>query len=394
MLLTLNAKNIGGMTTEELEIELETCGSVLQLTVSRYKRSTLAKKAVDHAERRVLDQVDNLLNDKYNLEWIDAMGPDLTVLVHDLHEHLPSEGNDVTPSIMAKDKIDGDARSHGIVNVPSPKAALHVSGSPTKPDPPTLDKYAPSPDTSRADSDDSLQSDFSAMLREGINDRSPDSSKPNANQGEDDLYVANGCVCGVTHVRLAVYWIMCDGCDTWYCNAEKCTGMTGAEAAMMENWLCPACEECPNDGFTSMKPATDQTSLGTVSAVPASTAPKDDNKTLQGFTLSPSASHSHVHQSVPHGSGIGAEVKGSKSEAVDGSTDRKEVYEDDAIVYVREHAWPGVDNPAGIAKIMNSRVGENNDRVYDIKYVVGGMRRYDVDSEYIRQHSWDHPEGW
>lgn len=69
------------------------------------------------------------------------------------------------------------------------------------------------------------------------------------------------------------------------------------------------------------------------------------------------------------------------------------VFEKGNVVYIQEHAWVGVDNPAGIAKILGSRIDDDGDRVYDIRYVVGGTRK-DVEAEYITHHNWDHPAGW
>jgi hypothetical protein len=55
-------------------------------------------------------------------------------------------------------------------------------------------------------------------------------------------------------------------------------------------------------------------------------------------------------------------------------------------VKVEEHAWPGVNNPEGFAKILKHYVNEDGDSVNDIKYIVGG-RRKGVLSQFLKPHS-------
>jgi len=59
-----------------------------------------------------------------------------------------------------------------------------------------------------------------------------------------------------------------------------------------------------------------------------------------------------------------------------------EVFEIGTLVFIREHAWPGVNNPAGIAKIKKSYLEAEGNRFYDVKYVVGGTKK-GVEAEYV-----------
>ena len=55
------------------------------------------------------------------------------------------------------------------------------------------------------------------------------------------------------------------------------------------------------------------------------------------------------------------------------------------MVYVNEHAWPGVNNPEGIAKILDAYENDEGQPVYDIKYIVGG-KKTGVLEEYLCLH--------
>ena len=55
------------------------------------------------------------------------------------------------------------------------------------------------------------------------------------------------------------------------------------------------------------------------------------------------------------------------------------------LVHVAEHAWPGVNNPEGIAKVLRAYIDCDGDQVYDICYIVGGKKK-GVLPEYLSRH--------
>ena len=59
------------------------------------------------------------------------------------------------------------------------------------------------------------------------------------------------------------------------------------------------------------------------------------------------------------------------------------------LVSIKEHAWPGVNNPAGIAMVLKAYLDEDGDQLYDIKYIVGG-RRKGVFAKFVRPHDFDY----
>ena len=75
MLLAINGIPLGGLTSQGLDLELEVCGQVVQLVISRYKQSLLPETHVRLMEEQLHSEVDDALNDTYNLEeWVDVFG--------------------------------------------------------------------------------------------------------------------------------------------------------------------------------------------------------------------------------------------------------------------------------------------------------------------------------
>ena len=65
-----------------------------------------------------------------------------------------------------------------------------------------------------------------------------------------------------------------------------------------------------------------------------------------------------------------------------------EVFAEADLVFVDEHAWPGVNNPEGIAEVLKAYIDDDGDQVYDIRYIVGGKRK-GVLTEHLRRHVFD-----
>jgi PHD-finger len=48
------------------------------------------------------------------------------------------------------------------------------------------------------------------------------------------------------------------------------------------------------------------------------------------------------------------------------------------MVMIQKHSWPGVNNEEGMAKVLNAYVDDVGDQLYDVKYVIGGVKRRQV----------------
>jgi hypothetical protein len=171
------------------------------------------------------------------------------------------------------------------------------------------------------------------------------------------------CVCSRKHgENVPRFWIQCDNCQTWYFSSSRCLTFTEEEAPYIGPWSCWGCpDELCDDGMTNFtktrtegakrsSPDTEQSQYDSLSSrQDSSTKRKDewnvDKSSGLAFQLSP------------------------------GDT-----------VKVEEHAWPGVNNPEGFAKILKAYVDEDGDFVYDIKYIVGG-RRKGVLAQFLKPHS-------
>jgi len=69
-----------------------------------------------------------------------------------------------------------------------------------------------------------------------------------------------------------------------------------------------------------------------------------------------------------------------------------EVFNRGDLVYVEDHDWigPNLNNGSGIAKVLESYIDEDSDRVYDIKYIVGRKKK-GVPAEFVSRHDPQNP---
>ena len=156
-------------------------------------------------------------------------------------------------------------------------------------------------------------------------------------------------MCGELHDRgTRVFWVQCDDCQSWYNVAERCIGMSVEETGKLQRWCCWACE------------------------VPASS-------NVEGSPARKEGSSDTLNSQNPH--------KELTNDANDSGGDEKISFQfvHGDMVYVREHAWPGVDNPGGIAQVLEAYEDEDEDVLYDIKYIVGGKKK-GVLEEYLSPH--------
>ncbi|GKY93990.1 hypothetical protein MPSEU_000365800 [Mayamaea pseudoterrestris] len=384
MLLAINGLAIGGMTSEDLQCELELSGQNLQLVVSRSKQSLheescnlLAQEALntafDEASSKI--QSDNAFARQtsplrlQSHRLLDIYQED-TELNSETHQSIALQTGavDDTPCVIVQtDKTGASAFTTTSTRDAINSGPISEDGSPFQ--------------TKAKDVDGSEGSI--------IEDEASHESQ----------YVSNGCICGVTHTRLEVFWIRCDGCDSWYCIAERCAGMTKAEAEALQTWLCLACDECPPNGAEPGQKARPISAAAVAFDVAA--------VGLDALGINASESNEIVSALNAFDGAIcqsdqADHVVGLKSWAQSDDFDQNceanlhsevEVFPKDLVVYITQHAWVGVDNPAGIAKVLASRIDEDGDRVYDIRYVVGGSRK-NVLAKYVSRHSWTHPAGW
>ena len=385
MLLAINGIPLGGLTSQGLGIELEVCGHVVHLVVSRYKQSSLPEAHARHLEERLHSEVDEALNDKYNLDWVDAFGGETISLPETA---LPSDETTV-------DELD---KKSGMV-VAGAKILGARRGTPTKgnfkmSNPPSERQFTCDPvrpvDTTPTELLKGARQDTDRMIKEACNCDEDADDMTNESQ-----YVSNGCICGTTHKKLPVFWIQCDDCAAWYCNAEKCAGMTKAEADVLDSWLCLACDECVPTSIANGGP---RQTVNTSKDVVHEAIDDHDDKAAptSGHVRSePLDGDTEMRSEFHFDEGLNDSLV-REAEHVTGAmspSSRSEVFAKDLVVYVEEHAWTGVDNPAGIAKILDSRIDDDGYRVYDIRYVVGGTRK-NVEAKYISRHSWEYPAGW
>jgi hypothetical protein len=166
------------------------------------------------------------------------------------------------------------------------------------------------------------------------------------------------CVCSRKHGKdVPRFWIQCDNCQTWYFSSSRCLKFTEEEAPYIGTWSCWGCPDY-------------QCGISETQIIKAKRFRHDSEQRQQ-------ESQTSMQDSCTKGKD---EMKAEKRcglafELSPGDT-----------VKVKEHAWPGVNNPEGFAKILKANFDEDGDYVYDIKYIVGG-RRKGVLAQFLEPHS-------
>uniref|UniRef100_A0A7S3VBC4 PDZ domain-containing protein n=1 Tax=Chaetoceros debilis TaxID=122233 RepID=A0A7S3VBC4_9STRA len=153
---------------------------------------------------------------------------------------------------------------------------------------------------------------------------------------EDDENPWLGCVCGEIHESPApVFWIQCDGCDAWFNCAPACIGFDKQEALEKSDWECAECTIC------------DETHFGSNLSVEGKVTPMKSQYDARNYETSP----------LPIGS----------------------------VVNVEARLGTGSNKPGGVGRITDYRVvndGKVIDRLYDIRYVLGGTE-LEIESKYV-----------
>jgi acetyl-CoA carboxylase alpha subunit len=75
-----------------------------------------------------------------------------------------------------------------------------------------------------------------------------------------------------------------------------------------------------------------------------------------------------------------------------GSTATPRIYKEGEVVYVQEHSWPGVNNPEGFCVVLKSYTDEQDDLMYDLKYIIDKCSKRGIYSKFISEnieHGWN-----
>jgi hypothetical protein len=262
---------------------------------------------------------------------------------------------------------------------------------------------------------------------------------------EDDGNAWLGCVCGVIHNEtVAVFWIQCDTCQSWYNVSEECAGLGANDAEKVERWICWGCPVSDGDNCSTMNTSVLPQSEEVVD-LPTAQDPSCDaddssrvEETVQRLTgdgcirpkskprekedgtyakpkgpgpvgfywhkefgiwspkgpkhkPSPSKLQAQNRASSNEGGSLSKERSinrgDSRSEEATGeNTQPSAAFTRGDIVFIEEHGWAGVSNASGAATVLKSRVDDEGDLLYDIKYIIGRTAR-GVLAEYVSLHS-------
>ena len=397
MIMTIDGKEVGGMTVESFQLELELAGPELILVVSRYKcvaHDTAAQ------ETQLLSEVDKHINDPSRLDWADI-------------------GRSNTSAFHQSNKIQETEHS----NQSSPESHISVHSKPS----PKYLSTAENRNQSRLESDASREHEVNHALKkpsealsvkqvQNITDHQDDSIRGGEQESENSSVLSSveptdlrtvleadeessrnsdefgedgnawcGCVCGKEHSAKGNYfWIQCEACCSWFNVYERCVGFGKKEAETMEEWTCWACEESK-----SLK------SGEKVSVEQTRESPKQERKEMIPKKASSQKSRDKVSVEQKQERKEELPKKGRSDEATDSieSKDNSETtsphaYKVGSLVFIREHAWSGVNNPEGIARVTGVHKDKEDGRTYDVKYVVGPSSK-GVFARYVSAHSFD-----
>lgn len=210
---------------------------------------------------------------------------------------------------------------------------------------------------------------------------------------DDDGNAWFGCVCGVVHRGLAVFWIQCDSCDSWYNVCGNCVGFSESEAQALPNWVCNGCQDSTNNEQCD--------TFGDPGCLRSPIAPRQSQVCKRASPISRSSQACKRKSSVaPKGEHCNSQLKPGKSPSTEVAQDitedaeinatiapeRKHRFKAGDHVFVSEHGWIGVNNPEGVAIVLEAYKDEDDDFVYDIKYVVGYKKKA-VLEEYLSCYS-------
>ena len=436
MVLSVNGRNIGGMTELGLEVELEISGPIVQVAVSRYRFDTSYRQDAEEKEEAELQVLEEMLGDKTELGWHEVALTD-----------FPQD--DCVPRLLLSPKkmIETQAcasletRTEHIVpkgdcNTDTDRSTSFMIGADNIPNkqPGWIErdsKYRcakhPSPHKDRLTTrvatmtcvrgtvvpgengiiyslygaphnDHGSETDCSETLvrneehREAIIDVECES----VNEYDDDDNPWSGCVCGEIHEPpIPVFWIQCDQCDAWFNVWERCTGLSEENASLLSEFKCWSCH--PPDmqsvdegsGYSLADIKNRVTEEGDIEN--GSEMKTGDSRVVQGTPHDDKHSHCPSRGSSRNGfQGVCIDDPKCDPPTLLSSSEqpkrkRNTRIEVGTLVQVTERRSPGINELGGVGRITDSHV-EGGHTLYDIKYMIGNHREYGIDSEWVKLH--------
>ncbi|GAX14628.1 hypothetical protein FisN_6Lh412 [Fistulifera solaris] len=380
MILTIDGKEVGGMTVESFHLALELAGSELILVVSRYKGLLDNPKT---QERRLLSNLDKHINDPNRLHWADIGASDSSAFqeyrkpkeTELIHLSSPLSNAQVQPKLTPPDSNSIKSAVHPTGNrirMPilsnmakerkdPPITKTNVKDSCSLPSINKVENIADHEEESTRRSDQESESDSEISSVEPTDLRSVlDEDSSNNDEFREDGNAWCGCVCGKEHpARGNYFWIQCEACCSCFNVYQKCVGFGKKEAENIERWACWAC------GESMSLERSDKLSAGPQKPQPL--------KPKRKQPISEKAARDVDIESI---------------ESSDDEIVPQQIHNVGSLVFIREHAWSGVNNPEGIARVTGVRMDEEDGRVYDVKYIVGRSSK-GVFARYITPHTFD-----
>jgi hypothetical protein len=470
MIIAVNGKSVGGMTTTGFCIECDQCGPDMILVVSRYKFGTAIQESIANIERTYLNAVDFAINDNRQVGWTEFGATVPMSTCPEKNEQIINDGQSIdrtSKSHQNESDSDDTMDDISVERIQSIIRAKHTSLSSTNiiessagstkklvengfipirsghsKDQVHRNRSTQSRKTNRPKIDKSRNNKRN-NVRPKINTKQLiDNCIDSDNDDEaDDGNAWCGCVCGETHLRKSkhhpqIFWIQCDVCKSWYDCSSFCVGFTENDAEIIATWTCWG---CPNLESSSCQANTSNTQQlqqrsGRVSISPplnsedisypcnklvettTSSNTNSQQKRPGRVSISPllNADELVVTSSEskdlvkPKGNALtrtkleNVDIKDSglhlssswiDSETKNPAANDGEFFSINDFVYVSEHGWAGVNNPEGIARIINVYYDDEDDDdstntkqlLYDIKYIIGPKSK-GVLPNFVRRH--------
>ena len=350
---------------EALAIELEVAGPELVLLVARYKQRPAARS--QHTAH--FAAIDAAIGDRSRVDWID---------VDDVVPRTSRE--ETTTPCLLDEMADDDEDDDGLDKKPAAvepnddhdDSAVTVEAQPvTLPDEPAVPVVPNEKSTGgpvETDNDPSPSTAETATKPKRVKvKQTPAKASSSATQTASSPNLPTEpilfCVCGSQHLKQHVFWIQCDGCDAWYNVFGGCVGFDEAAAAHLQEWRCGACGPAGGGGGECGIQKDETTAAGSGGSNGAAQQVTPQTKATKSSNKKRSATNNK-------------EERPRKQQ-------RRPIFSIGDYVEVTEHAWPGVNNPGGIARIVATKDGG---RLYDIEYIVPRSKRRDVPAKYLTEH--------
>jgi hypothetical protein len=186
------------------------------------------------------------------------------------------------------------------------------------------------------------------------------------------------CVCGKKHKSdVDCFGLQCDWCKSWYEVASKCVGFEIKKAKKLDKWICWGCPSTSNQHEpTRTKDEKNMISPFNAGDLTASKNIQSEDSQTQGNSglKRRRTSNKPIIDEIPIG--------------IHSQAEEVTVLTIGQMVAVEEHGWARVATPSGVGWIRDTRIDEDGNRVYDIKYVVGRTYR-NILAEFIRPHTFN-----